>query len=286
MGLGTVERSVPTQDVQVGAPQSRPRIDAVAVGQPLPDPLVDRQRVGLASTSVQGHHGQVVAAFAQRMGVHEAEQFGQRLAVPSTVQFGGQPRLQGGQPTLRPLGADPVGGAAADATQRSAGEPGFRVPQQLGRLGRVDPGSGTDHGVLELGDVHDGVDGKPQRVAAVPQQHLASGPGAVELAAQRGHIGAQRVLGAGRGIVPPHPVDELVDAEHPAATEQQRRQHRARPGPAQPQFAVTAPRADRTEHVDTQRLWCGHETLRSRIGFRVNAIQAVRDRLTPRLTKR
>ncbi|ADD45164.1 hypothetical protein Snas_5533 [Stackebrandtia nassauensis DSM 44728] len=270
----------------MGAAQPRPGIDAVAVGQSFSDPLVDRQCVGLASTAVQRHHREVVAAFAQRMGVHEAEQFGQRLTMPSTVQFGGQSRLQRRQPTLHPLGTDPLGGATTDAAQRRAGEPGFRVPQQLDRPVRVSPAAGTAHGVLELGHVHDGVAGKPQRVAAAPQQHLASGPGAVELAAQRRDVGAQRVLGAGRGIVPPHPVDEFVDAEHPAVAEQQRRQHRARPGSAQPQFAVTAPGADRAEHVDAQRLWCGHETLRSRIGFRVNAIQGVRDRLTPGLTNR
>ena len=70
--LGPPSRATPSdgvvdQDLLLELLQLQSRVEAELVGQPVPDPLVRRQRVGLAAVAVQGDHQQRPQALAQRM---------------------------------------------------------------------------------------------------------------------------------------------------------------------------------------------------------------------------
>ena len=61
-------------------------VEAELVGQPVPDPLVRRQRVGLAAVAVQGDHQQRPQALAQRMLADERFELADHLARGTEIE--------------------------------------------------------------------------------------------------------------------------------------------------------------------------------------------------------
>ena len=62
------------------------RVEAELVGQPVPDPLVRRQRIGLAAVAVQGDHQQRPQALAQRMHADEPFELADHLARGAEIE--------------------------------------------------------------------------------------------------------------------------------------------------------------------------------------------------------
>ena len=74
------------QDLVLELLQLRSRVEAELVGQPVPDPLVRRQRIGLAAVAVQGDHQQRPQALAQRMLAHERFELADHLARGAEIE--------------------------------------------------------------------------------------------------------------------------------------------------------------------------------------------------------
>ena len=74
------------QDLVLELLQLPSRVEAELVGQPVPGPLVRRQRIGLAAVAVQGDHQQRPQALAQRMLADEPFELADHLARGAEVE--------------------------------------------------------------------------------------------------------------------------------------------------------------------------------------------------------
>ena len=74
------------QDLVLELLQLPSRVEAELVGQPVPDPLVRRQRIGLAAVAVQGDHQQRPQALAQRMRADEPFELADHLARGAEIE--------------------------------------------------------------------------------------------------------------------------------------------------------------------------------------------------------
>ena len=130
---GDAERRVVDQDLLLELLQLRSRVEAELVGQLVPDPLVRRQRIGLASGPVQRGDQQLPQALLERVRRHGRFQLADHVADVAEPQ----PRRELGLDELHPrlfepgpVRVDPV--AVAGGRQHIAAEQRQRRRAQVG----------------------------------------------------------------------------------------------------------------------------------------------------------
>ncbi|OMI36250.1 hypothetical protein SPAR_27166 [Streptomyces sparsogenes DSM 40356] len=199
-------------------------VGAQLVGQPPPDVLVPIQRVRDPPAAVQGGDELAHHPLVQRMPLRPSGQLGQQLGVVAVAQpdvgeaqLGGEPLLvHGGAQRVEPGGVH--GGEGVPAPQPEG------LLQERGGVLVPLRGAGLGHQVAEAVQVHRRGIGAEQVSAGLPgDAHLLGG--GRQGPAQPGDAAVQRVQGALRWPVGPHPVDQLLRRHHPVGVHQQRRQH-------------------------------------------------------------
>ena len=212
------------QDLLLELLQLRSGVEAELVGQLVPDPLVRRQRIGLATGSVQRGDQQLPQALLERVRRHGRFQLTDHVADVAEPQPRRELRLDELHPRLFepcPVRVDPLavtGGRqhipAVQPQRRRAQVGGAAVVagvEQTRRRGRV-----AQHGErIDLGRL----DG--ERVAAIAADDHGRIP---ERPAQLGDLRLQRVAAGVDCVGGPQVVDEPVGAHEHAGLEREAHQ--------------------------------------------------------------
>lgn len=212
---------ITAQDPLVQLPQRRAGIGAQLLGEPVPEPLVVLEGLGLAAAAVQAQHDLTGEPLVERVFRGPRRQVGEQLGVPSPAQ----PHVGVVEPRRPPFGAQ--GPAQVTGPRRVQIGEGVAAPQperplEQG-LGFVVPGFARfGHEPAEPVQV-DGIGVDLRDVAAGEPPDLQ--PRAGGRMPQAGQVAVQRLPRAQRRAVRPHPVDQLVDRHQPVRVGQQRRQH-------------------------------------------------------------
>ena len=242
------------------AAELRTGIDAQLVVQHLAGLVEGLQRFGLPAAAVQRDHQQAAHALAQRVLRDERGELGHRLLVTAQIEQDLGALFGGGRPELGE--ADPLGPGERPR------HPGERrsVPFAERDLQRGDrPVQVTRDAqaaaVLQAPLENDGVDLPGVQAEHVPGagrgQDLAGPPaGAARFQhpAQPGHVGVHPALGTGRGLLPPHGVDELIAGDDPVRPHGQHAQNGLLPGWAGRKLPAGKPGPDGSKDADAQRL--------------------------------
>ena len=213
------------------------RIDAQLVVRAPGARLVEGlQRLGLAAAAVQRDHQQAAHPLAQRVLRDQRGELGYGLLVAAQVEQHLGALFGGGRPQLGE--ADPLGRGERPR------HPGERrsVPFAERGLQRRDrpvqvARDAQTAAVLQAPLENDGVDlpgVQAQHVTGAGRGQDLAGPpaGAARLQhpAQPGHVGVHAALGTGRGLLPPHGVDELIAGDDPVRPHGQHAQNGLLPG--------------------------------------------------------
>ena len=218
------ERRVVDQDLLLELLQLRPRGEAELVGQLVPDPLVRRQRIGLASSPVEGSDQQLPQALLEGVRRHGRLQLTDHAADLSETQARRQLGLDELRPCLFescPVRVDPfpvTGGgkhvAAVPRQRRRTQLGGAAVVAgvvQLRRGGRI-----AHHGErIDIGRI----DGElVAAIAADDHGRLTERP------TQHGDLRLQRVAPGVDRIGGPQVLDQPLRAHHQAGLEREAHQ--------------------------------------------------------------
>lgn len=258
---GEVQRRIRGQDRPLQLTQLRPRLQAEFRHEHLAGVAVGRQRLGLTAGPVQRQHLLPAQPLPQRVLANQPGQALADLLVPPQGQLQVQAELRRGQPLLGQLGRRGLDQRAGHPGERLATPQPQRGMQPLDRRRRIPLrlAPGVRHEPGEDGQVHRVV-GNLEYVPGTDRADRIRPLGLGQRAAQRRHADLHLDPGGGRWIDGPERVDEPVHRHHPAAAEQQHRQDRPLPGGADPQLAVRADQAQRTEDPILHRmapLWNG-----------------------------
>ena len=244
----------------MNAAELGPRIDAQLLAEHLPRVVKRLQRLGLAATPVQRDHQQAAHPLAQWVLRDQRGELGYGLLVAAQVEQHLGAFLGGGRAQLGE--ADPLG---RGERPRNPGERRSVPFAERGVQGRDRPvqvaGGAQTAALLQAPLENDGVHlagVQAQRVTAARRgQDLAGpAPGTARLQhpAQPGHVGVHAALGAGRGLLSPHGVDELITGDDPVRAHGQHAQNGLLPGRADRELPAGQPRPHGPEHADAQRL--------------------------------
>ncbi len=213
---GGLQLGVQDQDLLLDAAELGAGIDAQLVVQHLAGVVEGLQRLGLAPAAVQRDHQQPAHALAQRVLRDERGQLGHGLLVAAQVEQAFGALFRGGRPQLGET--DPLGRGERPRHPGERGPVPFtqRGLQRRDRPGQV-PGRTQPAATLQAALEDDGV-----HLARVHAQHVPGArrrqdlagppPGAVRFQhpPQPGHVGVHAALGAGRSLLTPHGIDELI----------------------------------------------------------------------------
>ena len=261
---GQVQSGICGQDPPLQAAQSRARLDAqLRVQHPaggrelgqcvsLPPALVQRQHQLLAEPLPEwvladqpGQLGHYLTGLAEREQHIDAllDDAEPQLAQPDPFHLGPRPGQPGQRDALpqaqrrvqRPGRRGQIGGPHRDAVRQAAiGQ----LPVQL--RGVQLPGIQPEQIARPAGR---------QDVAGRP-----AGPARFQHPAQPGDVDVHAVHGAGRRLVAPQPVDQLVARYRPPSPHGQHAEHRAPPRAAQRELVLTTPGPHRAEQLNPDRV--------------------------------
>ena len=261
---GQVQRRVERQHLLVQAAQPLPRLDAELTDQVLACLAEDLERLGVPPAAVQRQHQQLAQRLADRVLPDQAGELGAQLPVPAQRQRGGRVPLHRRQPQLRQPLAFGLGERPGHAGQRVAPPQPERGAERLHDGRDVLAATGLGAGPLEHRRVHIGLtdaQGVAGRVRHDQAGRATLRPRGIQRPAQVRDVGVQVSLGTrGRGLAP-HRRDQLGAGDHAAGAHRQRREDRALPGRAQWDLRGTAPRPQRTEHLDPEPFVHRHPTV-------------------------
>ncbi|HEU5161190.1 MAG TPA: hypothetical protein VFU43_29615 [Streptosporangiaceae bacterium] len=244
----TVQERVLPQDGRVQPPQRQAGVGAQLLGQPRPDPLEVRQRVGLAAAPVQAEQQLTGEPFVQREEGGAIGQLPQEAGVPAAgerqviaVQFGGEPRrVERGPFRVQPWGVE--GGERLPPPQ-----PERLVVARRGHVavaGRARP----RNEVVEAVHVHrQRIDRQHVALWATDDRAICRGR---QRFPQSRDITRQHVPDSLRWARRPHPLRELLRRHRTAQVDQQCHQHTPLPGMTDVEHPAIGACLDVPEHPE------------------------------------
>ena len=245
------QRRILPEDLALELLQPRSGIEPELVGQQRPDPLVRRQRVGLATRPVERRDQQRPQALLERVGGHRRLQLADQVAGVAQLQQRGEPDLDQLHPRLvepRPVRDRPV--AVAGAREEVAA---VQVQGRLAQLGGAAVVAGVEPprrgGRVAQGDERVDLRRLGRELVAV----LAAGDHEriPERAAQPGDLRLQRVPARVGGPVP-QLVDEPVGPDEQPGVEREAHQQLRRLAARHRQGLTVACDLNRAQHRDPQ----------------------------------
>ncbi len=231
-GRREVERGILGEDGELEPTQLGPRLDRERVHERLTTCAVDLERLGLPPGAVEREHQLAPRALPERVRRDERVQLLEDVRVMPEGEVGLDPVLERREAQL----LEPIGGLRrerlADEIREGRSAPlGERVPQQLrtaGEIARRDRPAARGRAGLEAEEI----ERRGRRFEEISGLARLDGRRPERLAEPR-HVDLHGGGGRRRRILPPQLVDDPVGGHDPVGVEEEQREDRSLPHPAE-----------------------------------------------------